>query len=317
MVEAYLGSIEDCHFIRGYLKNIRMLRPVEWFTLPHAISLEEALLTRTTDAPLIDGDLFQRLVNSAIQVLRAEYFVEIVLLNPKRYFFGIPTGSRAIGGFHSKWSVGYHQLYHAGFVVALNPERVQDIIVRTAEAARSYLHDCLHHSTFRSYRRAVTKPRTRAEAKRCEPRVYREQYGFNFRNSEGMSYSSIDITALVPKAINLNLLMDGIVVIVVASIISRESAPINLNKFDKGVLYEVIGKPFKVPDYEHAQTFHYGVTKPSQAFISHWGGDAFLRLALTAMMTGELDPLKSYFNRRYGEEGAWEKVFRRPDFNLG
>ncbi|MDQ3014685.1 MAG: hypothetical protein M3Q73_02390 [bacterium] len=313
MIEVYLGDEESRRYVQTYLGNIRQLYPSELFTLPKVITLEEA--TREITG-LIDGKLFWELVNTATNILRAEYSSEFGILNPKRYYYGIPESTSAVGGFHSKWSVGYHQLYHAGFVVMLNPAVVTDIRVRTAEAVRAYLHDCLHYSTFHSYRRVVLIPKVAAEAKYCEPRVYREQYGFNFRNSEGLSYSDRSLTALVPQAINLNLLMDGIVVNVAASLIKRQLKLTGLTDFDNGIFHEVIGEPFEVPGYRHAQKFFDAVPKPSQVFIEHWGGDEFLKVAFTAMMTGEVAPLKHYFNLKHGEEGAWEKVFMRPEFRL-
>ena len=316
MTEIYLGSKEDQNYIRGYLENIRQLYPIELFTLPQQVSLEE--ISKSQGNNLIDGDLFWQLVNKAKNTLQADYhkhFFEVI--DPTRYFFGISEKQNAIGGFHSKWSVGYHYFYHAGFVVVLNPVRVQDVRVRTIEAVRSYLHDSLHHSTFRSFRRVILEPKTREEAKYSVPRVYREQYGFNFRDSTGLSYSEKGLTTLVPRAINLNLLMDGITVILATRLIKNQITLLNnLSSFDDVILKEVIGELFHIPDYGHAQKFFDSVVRPSQMFIDHWGGEAFLKIAFTAMMTGELNPLKSYFNQRYGEEGAWEKVFKRPEFKI-
>ncbi|UCI07362.1 hypothetical protein [Mesorhizobium sp. B1-1-8] len=307
MIEIYEGNEENRTYIQRYLNNIRSLAPFAIVTLPNYATV--ANIIESGEFPHIDIDLFWNAVNRAKAIIQDEYSEEFSLIDPRRYIFGISEKPTALGGFHSKWSVGYHQLYQAGFGVLLNPSRVKDVRVRTAEAVRSYLHDCLHYSSFHLYAIRPHKSLTASEAKRSEPKVYRRQYGFSFRNCEGVAYSDKELTARVPNAINLNLLMDGIVMITAGSLIKRLFTVENLTPFDRSVFAEVIGEPIEASGYEHALKFFQSVTRPTQLFIEKWGGDEFLKIAFQAMMTGLVDPLKTYFERKHGEDGAWENTF--------
>lgn len=177
----------------------------------------------------------------------------------------------------------------------------------------------MHHSTFVSFRRVTRLPaKSPEEAKLRAPQIYREQYGINFRNQDGLSYSSPELTRRSPETINLNLLMDGVIVRVVSALL-RESGAYEVTsatEMEEELKKEIFLEPFNTSVLPRASDFETAVTKPSQSFVEHWGGEELVALVLQTMMSGDLDRIKRYFEERSGVSNAWEKMFKRPEFHL-
>ena len=313
MREVYLGSEEDRHYIKTYLANIRQLDPIEIATLPNPITLANPRL-----GEVIDVDRFWGIVNQSLDECKRRYCIRLDSLKPERYYTSQPTESNDIGGFYSPHSLGYQYWYHAAFVVTLSMQAASQEL-RTLEFARNFLHDCFHFSTFVSFRRVIRTPaKSPAAAKHCVPEVYREQYGINFRNEEGLSYSSPTLTAYAPETINLNLLMDGAIVLTVAELMREASGNVgrNATTLEEEIRKEIFLEPLDVAILPKAHGFHTAVTDPSRLFLGRWGGKDLVTLVLQAMMNGNLQSLKNFFEKKVGSPNSWEKKFRRPGFSI-
>ena len=319
MNELFIGSAEDRAYVSTYLENIRSVDPIEVATLPNPISLADT----EKMGSVIDVGLFWEIVSACEALATERYGFSVTRIAAERYYTASPKKAESIGGFHSPRSLGYQYWMHASFVVTLNPSLVMSEAVRTIELARSYLHDCVHHSTFRSYRRALRVPApSRRAAKDRIPEVYRSQYGISFRNRDGIPYSARELTDRSPEAINLNLLMDGVTVIAVGHMLGQALAgeqglvePATLDaSLDREVLNEVLLRPFDASRLPQARKFADSVTDPSAKFIARWGGEPFMAIALHAMASGNLDELRQVFVRETGNPNAWEEIFRRADY---
>lgn len=194
MNEQYLGPEADRAYTATYLENIRKLDPIEIATLTDPVSLAD----NDRISAVVDVDRFWEVSQRVITGLKEHYGVGIDLVRPERYYTALPPEVGAVGGFHDHRSLGYQYWYHASFVVMLGGMISKEL--RTIELLRNFTHDCLHHSTCRSFRRAIRIPaKSPGEAKHRVPEVYREQYGINFRNQDGLSYSS-NLKKIHPRA---------------------------------------------------------------------------------------------------------------------
>ncbi len=314
MNETYLGSESDQKYITAYLEKIRQLDPIEIATLPNPICLSDT--NRLAD--IVDVNEFWEIVNRCLVEIERHYSIKVTPIKSDRYYTASPPEEDVVGGFHDFRSLGYQYWYHAAFVVTINKQLVRRNI-RTIELVRSFLHDCLHHSTFRSFRRAIRIPAESTKvAKHRVPEVYREQYGVNFRNQDDISFSSTKLTARSPKTINLNLLMDGVIVLVVAEalkLVVRDFTEPQ-NDLEREVTKEIFLEPFDEATLPNGHSFYESVTKPTQNFVEYWGGKRFMTLVLQAMVSGKLTDLKHYFQEKTGIENAWDKLFRRSKFSL-
>ena len=154
-------------------------------------------------------------------------------------------------------------------------------------------------------------------AKHRVPEVYREQYGINFRNKDGVSYSSPELTGRSPEAINLNLLMDGVVVLAVSEALREIVRKANCeNELEEMIQREIMLESFDKNALPRAHRFAMQVTEPSRKFVEYWGKGELMSLVLQAMMTGDLAAIKRFFEERTGIEDAWKKLFRQPSFLL-
>ena len=315
--EIYLGKQEDQIYIREFLKLVRSIDPIEISTVPSFFRLNE----KDKLQELIDYNVLINIINQANDIIINKYSDCYHPIAHDRYLIGLVMDDTSIGGFHDAKSFGYHFYYAAGFVLLINPKLVKNRLIRTVELARNYIHDCLHHSTFRSYRRKDKFPaKNKKVAKTSLPELYREQYGINFRNQEGISYSSVELTKKSPHAINLNLLMDGSVVLTVASILEDIGA-INLvdafeGNIEKNVWNDIFLRDFEYENYHMASIFKQNIQIPTQCFIDYWGGHILLKLIIKSMFSGELDELKEFFSNKSHKPNAWENIFKRPGFEL-
>lgn len=312
MSEQYLGTATDRKYIKIHLANIRKLNPIEIATVSDPINLAD--IDRLV--PHVEIEKFWELIHRTLARLERRYRVKIKKVPQERCYTALSPDPNAIGGFHDHWSLGYQYWYQASFVIMLG-EMVSKKL-RTAELARSFIHDCIHHSTFRSFRRAIRIPAKSPKiAKHRVPEIYREQYGINFRNKDGLSYSSPKLTAHSPKRINLNLLMDGVVALATASALRVEIGAMRCrNTLEAEIKKEILLESFNGVLLRDADNFYNSVTKPSKVFIEYWGGDYLTALVLQAMMNGNIAHLRQFFEERTKIENAWEKMFKRPEFSI-
>lgn len=313
MNERYIGTAEDQRYIRTYLENIRSIDPLEIATIANPVNLSDSSIQ-----DMVDIGLFWDIVERCTEECFKQYGVQLHHIERSRYYIAEPPEKTELGGFYDKRCFGYQYWYHAAFSVALN-KAVFSKEVSSVELARGFLHDCFHHSTFRSFRRARRVPATSIEAgKRRVPEIYREQYGVNFRNQDGLSYSSPELTAESPQAINLNVLMDGAIVLTVAEAIKQviKGHPPVTGKLEDEIMKEVFLEPFDIVALPRAHKFFRAVTEPSRLFIEHWGGKDFVTRLLQSMTSGELEELKNFFGNKACSPTAWENTFKRSEFNL-
>lgn len=311
--EDFVGTASDRAYIASYLQGIRSLDPLEIATMQNPITLATA---QRAD-PHLDGAFFDQAINNASDEIYADYGMRIEEVSRDRYYTAAPSTVGVIGGFHDERSLGYQYWYHAAFVASLNATEFSSR-VRAAELARSYLHDCLHHSTFRSFRRAIRIPaKDVRSAKDRVPEIYREQYGFNFRNRDNVSYSAGELTARAPETINLNLLMDAVVVVVTSAALKPSLNTVAASTpLEEAVLNEINLTTYDRSLLPRATVFEEAVYKPASAFIEKWGGSALIRVLLTSMISGEIAPARAHFAKLTGNPDAWEAMFKREDFEL-
>jgi len=311
-LEVYLGNESDRRYMKEYLRSIREIDPIEIATVSNPTKLSD--IPKNTE--LIDIGLFNKLVDSSINDLKKRYGIEIEKIDLERCYVAEPEDETIIGGFHDLKSLGYQYWYEASFTMIFNSKLVSKEI-RTLELVRNYLHDCLHHSTFRSFKRAFRMPAETNKAKHRVPEIYREQYGINLRNQDGLSYSAPDLTKLSPQAINLNLLMDGVIIIVTSEVAKRLGSEITpKNEIEQELLNEILLAPFNNEILQRHFKFYKNVTEPTQKFIAHWGGDELIKLVLQAMYTGDLKKIKKFFDDKTGKSNSWEGMFMQSDFKL-
>jgi len=311
--EEFLGTKSDRTYIMNYLQGIRRLDPIEIATLPNPVTL--AAIQKAD--PHFDEALFDQLLKSAAAEIDAHYGIRIEEIDRNRYYTATPTTAGAIGGFHDESSLGYQYWYHASFVASLNTTQFSSR-VRAAELARSYLHDCLHHSTFRTFRRAIRRPAKDVRAAKDRvPEIYREQYGFNFRNHENLSYSPGVLTERSPDTINLNLLMDAIVVIVTSSALQPLLRTVEATTpLEDTVLNEIRLVAYNRTLLPRAVAFEEAVCKPANRFIARWGGGALVKILLASMISGDIVQARGHFAELTGNPDAWEAMFKREGFEL-
>lgn len=135
--------------------------------------------TKLVSQPLL-CDAFEYLVQ------RLEKYEECHLLDPTRVWVGIQTSPHAdfFGGFYHS-NQGYRYIQQVA-IVSLSGSLSScsvDPTLATLELIRSYIHDTLHHNSYRLF-----VPTTSGK----DGSFYRLQYGINFRKWDGRTYSAKD-----------------------------------------------------------------------------------------------------------------------------
>ncbi len=258
--------------------------------------------------------MFTSLVMSSIHLLERGRGWRVEPIAPDRYYFlDLEPGDQ--GGFYSRRPGGYRHLYDAGYVPCLNPDLGLTPRQASLEYARCYLHDSLHRSTFRSYRKD----------RRCteEVKIYREKYGFNLRNADGVSYSS-PAMSLERGLINLNVLMDGVVTTLVSEAL-RES--VRLSENDEEFSAHPLTKECLVNEYvagSNGKKFHAEVVEPTKKFMEYWQrvgplpSSRLIGHAVYSMRHGSHRVFKQVFDRMINPtRGGFTKLFKQKSFNRG
>lgn len=303
--EVYRGAPEERQFIAAYLQQQRQLdfaqqiRNRERWPLAAALTAESCRL-------VIDPNLFESICEGVSASLQTR-FPQFTLLDPERFYVArLDEWEDDPGGFHSRFAKGFKYLYNYGFAVLLRESHIENVQLRTAEVARSYIHDSIHACTFRSFRRC--------DSDRGKFLVYREQYGLNFRRESGTAYSKARTRIDDPTRINLNLLMDGLTVISVADGMSpwiEQVQPSDPSVTEAELVADLAAHSDGLRRGTKAHGFHNSVTAPSRRFLRCWGGANAQELLFRAMMTGNLKPASRYF-QRIG--GGWKELFMSPNW---
>jgi hypothetical protein len=182
------------------------------------------------------------------------------------------------------------------------------------DLVRAYAHDCLHYATFRRYRLT-----DRGE-------IARVQYGINFRQPDGRTFSAPDIPGDGPTR-NLGIVMEG-ATDAEATAIARQAAQscgvtaTGLEASLPGLaLADVTGtvtvgsiEAALLLDHPYAQSlgrFGRTVTLRYRALLGELDAspaDAHSQI-VAAMITGDITPLEAWLDAWHGP-GAFARMFR-------
>jgi hypothetical protein len=270
---------------------------------------------------VIDADVFH--TGYAIMAARYEQLGIRALLPLERVWAGTrsaagPGTACSHGGFHHP-AQGYRHIQMDAAVTVFGDLTGQTPASPQAAAldlVRSYAHDCLHYATFRRYRLT-----DRGE-------IARVQYGINFRQPDGRTYSAPDTPGDGPTR-NLGIVMEG-ATDAEATAVARQPAQscgITGTDVEAGlpglVLADVTGtvtaggiEAALLLDHPYARSlgrFGRTVTLRYRALLSELGvspADAHSQI-VAAMISGDLAPLEAWLDARHGP-GSFTRMFRAP-----
>lgn len=297
--EVYLGTQKEIESIKELLQQQRSIIPERF---KKHISLKDALSKKSY---LIDWNLFQQIRNKAY-----EYFSTLhpkfTLLPDERYLISMPR-SENIGGFYGRPVGGYYYFNDIAFSTLLSEHSTSNDVLRTFEFARNYIHDNMHACTFKTFR---LDPNTGL--------IFRHQYGLNFRNSNRISYSAPNLNEKSPDAINLNTWMDALVHLQANSFLKQNFAKVfddyHFSAFEREVYNEIFDMTFDDRIFQEPLNFYNEVIFPAKNFIEKWGKEFLFDETLKCMISGDLTPLKNYFDIKFKEENSWEKLFKQSAY---
>ena len=313
------GTTAECAHLHLLLACFRASPPP--MRLPDVTGWPLPELLGTT---LIDKDVFS--TGHAVVAARYDRLGVRALLPLERVWVGTrsaaPPGSvRAWGGFHHP-AQGYRHIQMDAAVTVFGdlagrtPVSPQSVAL---DLVRSYAHDCLHYATFRQYRLTG-----RGE-------IARVQYGINFRQPDGRTYSAADAPVDGPTR-NLGILMEG-ATDAEATAIARQTAgycQITSLDPDPGVpglaLADATGT-LTVDRIEAALTSGH----PYMRSLGRFGRTVTMRYRellaelergpgeahgqfIAAMISGDLAPLEAWLDTRHGPD-SFARLFRAPSFD--
>jgi hypothetical protein len=274
---------------------------------------------------LIDKDVFS--VGHAVMAARYDRLGVRALLPLERVWVGTrsaaaPGSVRAWGGFHHP-AQGYRHIQMDAAVTVFGDLADRPPLSPQSAAldlVRSYAHDCLHYATFRRYRLTG-----RGE-------IARVQYGINFRQPDGRTYSVPDQPEDRPTR-NLGIVMEGATDAEATDIASQTAKSCGITSMDPEpdlsglALADATGnltasgiEAALASAHPYARSmgrFGRTVTMRYQALLAELGGgpgEAHGRL-VTAMISGDLAPLEAWLDARHGPD-SFARLFRAPSFDL-
>lgn len=278
------GTTAECAHLHLLLACFRASPPP--MRLPEVTGrpLPEVLATG-----IVDPDVFH--TGYAIMATRYEQLGIQAQLPLERVWVGtcsaaVPGTARSYGGFHHP-AQGYRHIQMdaavtvAGDLTGLTPVSPQ---IAALDLVRAYAHDCLHYATFRRYRLTG-----RGE-------IVRVQYGINFRQPDGRTYSASGTPGDGPTR-NLGIVMEG-ATDAEATAMARQAA--------------------LLLDHPYARSlgrFGRTVTLRYRALLSELDGspaDAH-RQIVAAMISGDLAPLEAWLDARHGT-GSFVRMFRASSY---
>jgi hypothetical protein len=232
-----------------------------------------------------------------------------------------PGAARSHGGFHHP-AQGYRHIQMDAAVTVFGDLTGRAPVCPQSAAldlVRSYAHDCLHYATFRRYRLT-----DRGE-------IARVQYGINFRQLDGRTYSAPDEPGDGPTR-NLGIVMEG-ATDAEATAIARQTAqscgiftmepdePVHGLAFADvtGTVTAGLADAALSSDQPYARSlgrFARTVTFRYRALLDDLGPDqADAHGQFTAaMVSGDATPLEAWLDDRRGP-GSFARLFRSPSFD--
>jgi hypothetical protein len=291
-------------------------------------------LPRVSGRPLVDllsaGTVDQDVFRAGYDIMAARYerLGIRALLPLERVWAGTrsaasPGTARSHGGFHHP-AQGYRHIQMDAAVTVYGDLTGRTQVSPQAAAldlVRSYAHDCLHYATFRRYQLT-----DRGE-------IARVQYGFNFRQLDGRTYSAADEPGDGPTR-NLGIVMEG-ASDAEATAVARQTtefcgiAGMNPGPGVHGLAFadatgtvtaDLAGAALS-SDQPYARSlgrFARTVTLRYRAFLAELGpdpADAQGRFT-TAMVNGDIAPLEAWLDARHGRS-SFARLFRSPSFDSG
>lgn len=294
--ERYIGTSDEVRIIEKFFEDQRQQVPS---CFSKHLRLQDA---RKNFSLGVDWELFEKITQEA------ECYFKIIdpnfSLMPEDRYLVAKANEGSIGGFYGRPVGGYYYMNDLAFGTLLSEEKVQSEKLRTLEFVRDYLHDSLHSCTFRTFRVDTDIGN-----------VFRHQYGINFRNSNGNSYSAPNLNEKSPEVVNLNTWMDALVHMQVSAFIkgkfSHELDGEALSDLEKEIWREIKDLSYDERKFPEPKMFHENVVAPAKGFIDKWGKDFLFDETLKAMLSGELELLKNYFRETLMREDAWEFMFKQ------
>jgi hypothetical protein len=272
-------------------------------------------------AGIVDPDVFS--TGYAIMAARYEQLGIRALLPLERVWAGTrsaarPGTARGHGGFHHP-AQGYRHVQMDAAVTVFGDLTGHTSVSPQAAAldlVRSCAHDCLHYGTFRRYRLS-----DRGE-------IARVQYGINFRQPDGRTYSAPDVPGDGPTR-KLGIVMEGATDAEATAIARKTAQSCGITSADLGTgvpglaFADITGtvtadgiEAALLPDHPYARSlgrFGRTVTLRYRALLSELDAspaDAHSQV-VTAMISGDLAPLQAWLDARHGA-GSFARMFRAP-----
>ncbi|MGH8906788.1 MAG: hypothetical protein ACRD0K_09790 [Egibacteraceae bacterium] len=299
--ERYLGSAAEVQFIAEYLHTLRM-SPLAPQCPIDSRSLSSVFRSAGVHE-LVDSQLFLYLITAAQSRLRS-CAPTFKLLPLERFYVSTPgSNDDDSGGFHGRHARGFDYIYNFGFAALANPRNISHVEIRTLEVARSYLHDSIHASSYRTFRRRYETP---------DRPIYRAQYGVNFRRPCGTSYSPRHYVQELPVRLNLGVLMDGLTARAIARSLRplvADIAAIKLSPEEKTLIADVICDLPSIDPSSSAYRFHRSVTDHVRRFLTFWHSAGFEDTLFKAMISGHMGKLCRHVDRMTCTPGAWKTLF--------
>lgn len=232
-----------------------------------------------------------------------------------------PGTARGYGGFHHPVQ-GYRHIQMDAAVTVFGDLTGRTPVSPQAAAldlVRSYAHDCLHYATFRRYRLT-----DRGE-------ISRAQYGINFRQPDGRTYSAPDAPGDGPTR-NLGIVMEGATDAEATSITRQTAAACGIASMDPepgspglaladatGTLTTDQIEAALASEYPYARSlgqFNRTVASRYRALLAELGPDPAQVHGhfVAAIISGDLTPLEAWLDARHGS-GCFARLFRAPSLD--
>jgi hypothetical protein len=310
------GSTAECAHLHLLLACFRASPPPMRLPEVSGCPLPELLGTG-----IIDKDVFS--AGYAVMAARYERIGVRVLLPLERVWAGTrsaaaPGSARGWGGFHHP-AQGYRHIQMDAAVTVFG-----DLTGRTPvwpqsaalDLVRSYAHDCLHYATFRRYRLT-----DRGE-------IARVQYGINFREPDGRTYSAPDGPGDGPTR-NLGILMEGATDAEATAVARQTAVACGITSMDSelevpGLALADATGTLRADGIEAALAsghpyarwlgrFGRTVSARYRALLAGLDGEPGEAHGqfVAAMISGDLARLEAWLNSRHGP-GAFARLFRTP-----
>lgn len=312
------GTTAECSHLRLLLACFRASPPP--MRLPEVTGRP---LPDVLAAGIVDPDVFH--TGYAIMAARYEQLGIRALLPLERVWAGTgsaarPGTARGHGGFHHP-AQGYRHI-QMDAAVTVSGDLTGHTPVSPQAAAldlvRSYAHDCLHYATFRRYRLT-----DRGE-------IARVQYGINFRQPDGRTYSAPDTPGDGPTR-NLGIVMEGATDTEATAIARQTAQSCGITGADSEAnmpslsFADVTGtvaadaiETALLLDHPYIRSlgrFGHTVTLRYRALLSELDAspaNAHSQV-VAAMISGDLAPLEAWLDARHGAD-SFARMFRTPAF---